>query len=348
MGFGVLAGNNEQPEHNSFLVAWPCKQWVYCCVRRINFNLTELEAFVAVADNLSFQSAAGVMHISASALSRRISQLETMLGARLFDRNTRNVSLTNVGRVFLSHARAVLNELENGILRITDLATNRGGQVTIACIPSATYSFLPNVLHIFHAQYPKIRVRVIDERANPALNTVIHGEADFGINFVGTQEPGIDFLPILSESFVLAMLRSHPLAGRQSVKWEELLDESFMSTSRDTGNRLMLDHALAKVKNRPAAFFEAGHVTTLISMVAAGLGVAAVPRMALSAHNNPNLVGVPLVKPVVGRRIGLVSSRSRLLTPQAKILFDMLCAAAEGHSDRLKTKRSSSRLLAAK
>ena len=311
---------------------------------RINFNLTELEAFLAVADNLNFRAAASVLHISAPALSRRISQLELTLGARLLDRNTRRVSLTNVGRVFLSHARAVLNELESGILRIADLAANRGGQVTIGCIPSATFHFLPAVLRSFNKQYPKIRVRVIDDRANPVLNSVIQGDADFGLNFVGTQEPGIDFLPILNENFVLAMLRSHPLAKRKSVKWEELVDERFMSTSRETGNRLMLDYALAKVTNRPAAFFEAGHVTTLISMVSAGLGVAAVPRMALSSHNNPNLVGIPLINPVVGRRIGLISSRSRPLSPQAKILYDMLCVAAKRPAERLAGKRAPTRL----
>lgn len=296
---------------------------------RINFNLTELEAFIAVANHLNFRAAAEALHISPPALSRRISQLESVLGARLLDRSTRKVSLTNVGRIFLSHARAVLNELENGILRITDLRANRIGQVTIGCVASATFHFLPSVLHTFNLQYPKIRVRVIDERANPVLNCVLQGEADFGLNFVGTQEPEIEFLPILREQYVLAVLRTHSFAQRKNVRWEDLVDERFMSTSKETGNRLLLDYALAHLAKRPAAFFEAEHVTTLISMVEAGLGVAAVPRIALSNHAHPRILGIPLIKPVVSRQLGLISSRRRTLTPPAQVLYDMLCAAAK-------------------
>ncbi|MDB6095114.1 MAG: LysR family transcriptional regulator YbhD [Verrucomicrobia bacterium] len=296
---------------------------------RINFNLSELQAFVAVSDQLNFRAAAEALHISAPALSRRISQLESMLGARLLDRSTRTVSLTNLGRVFLSHARAVLNELENGILRISDLAANRSGQVTIGCVASATYHFLPSVLSTFNKQYPKIRVRVIDERANHVLNCVIQGEADFGLNFVGTQEPEVIFLPILREEYVLAVPKSHRFAKRKSVKWEELVDERFMSTSKATGNRLLMDYALGNLAKRPAAFFEAEHVATLISMVEAGLGVAAVPQMAISEHSHPNIIGVPLEKPVIRRRLGLISSRRRPLSPPAKVLYDLLCLAAK-------------------
>jgi DNA-binding transcriptional LysR family regulator len=298
-------------------------------MKRINFNLLELQAFVAVAEHLSFRAASEELNISAPAFSRRISQLESLLGTRLLDRSTRKVTLTNVGRVFLMHARAALNELEGAIMGITDLASHRSGLVTVGCVSSATYYFLPTVLKKFTEQYPRIRIRVIDDQANKVLNSVVDGVADFGLNFTGTQEPDIDFRPILREAFVLAVPKNHPFAKRAKVRWDELHGERFMSTAKTTGNRLLQDYALGSSAKRPAAFFEAEHVSTLLGMVEAGVGVAAVPRIAIPETSHPNLVGVPLVKPVVSRCLGLISCRSRPLSPAAKMLYDMLAASGK-------------------
>src|SRR3982751_940503 len=105
-------------------------------MKRINFGLDELQAFVAVAEKASFRVAAEDLSISPPALSRRIDKLESTLGSRLLDRTTRRVSLTNVGRQFLEEARAALDGLEDAVLRLADNASLRRGQVTVACLPS--------------------------------------------------------------------------------------------------------------------------------------------------------------------------------------------------------------------
>ena len=113
---------------------------------RINFDLQQLQAFVAVADRGSFRAAADSIHLSAPALSRRIDKLEKVLGARLLHRTTRAVALTPLGRVFLERARAALDDLESAILGIADIASSRAGRVTLACVPSAALHFLPTAL----------------------------------------------------------------------------------------------------------------------------------------------------------------------------------------------------------
>ena len=113
---------------------------------RINFDLQQLQAFVAVAERGSFRAAAEQIHLSAPALSRRIDKLETILGARLFNRTTRAVELTSMGRVFLERARAALDDLEFAILGISDIAASSSGRLTVACVPSAAIHFLPSVL----------------------------------------------------------------------------------------------------------------------------------------------------------------------------------------------------------
>src|SRR5947209_19356234 len=103
----------------------------------MNFDLGDLRAFIAVAELASFRAAAEAIHLSQPALSRRIEKLEDALGVRLFDRDTRNVALTAVGRNFSYKARSMLDELDNTLLSIREVAASRLGEVTIACVPSA-------------------------------------------------------------------------------------------------------------------------------------------------------------------------------------------------------------------
>lgn len=293
---------------------------------RINFDLQQLEAFVAVAERGSFRSAADHIHLSAPALSRRIDKLETILGARLFNRTTRDVELTPLGLVFLDRARAALDDLESAMLGITDIAASRTGRVTVACVPSAAIYFLPSVVSSFSERYPQMRIRVIDEAASQVLASVVSGESDFGISFMGNQVPGVEFDPIHTDPFVIAMPRQHALAGRSSLDWAELLSERLIAVARSSGNRQLLDDALAKAGVNPSYRFEVSHIATLLGMVEAGLGLAAVPRLSLSP-THPSLVGVALTGPAVSRVLGLATRRGAALRAPARMFHDYLRAA---------------------
>lgn len=240
---------------------------------RINFDLQQLEAFVAVAERGSFRSAADHIHLSSPALSRRIDKLETILGARLFNRTTRDVELTALGQVFLDRARAALDDLESAMLGITDIAGSRTGRVTVACVPSAAIHFLPSVVSSFSERYPLIRVRVIDEAAGAVMVSVVSGESDFGITFMGNQVPGVDFEPIHTDPFVVAMPRRHALAGRKTLSWKSLETERLIAVARTSGNRQLLDDALAKAGVNPSYRLEVSHIATLLGMVERGSGL---------------------------------------------------------------------------
>ena len=139
----------------------------------MKLGLSDLEAFVAVAEFASFRAAAESINLSQPALSRRIEKLEEALGVRLFDRDTRNVDLTTVGRDFARKARTVLADLDSILLGVRDVAANRWGHVTLACIPSTVHYFLPSVLRRYHERFPRIRVRIIDDSANEVLSAVL-------------------------------------------------------------------------------------------------------------------------------------------------------------------------------
>lgn len=298
----------------------------------MNFGLPELQAFVAVAELSSFRKAAESVHLSPPALSRRIGKLEEALGVRLFERTTRSVRLTSVGLEFSRRARGLLDELERSLLGMRDIVASQGGEITVACVPSAVYYYLPDIIGRFHVRFPAVRVRIIDEAANTVLASVVHGEADFGINFIGTQEPGIEFEPILKEPFVAACRRDSPLARKSKVKWSELGQYGYMTVSKSSGNRLLIDLALAGVPDRPKWAYEVRHVLTLLGLVEQGLGVAAVPQLAMPGPDHATLVSVPIVEPRVTRTLGLIRRRGRPLGPAARELYDMIAAERRARS----------------
>lgn len=291
---------------------------------RINYDLHDLRAFVAVAERASFRQAAADLFLSQSALSRRIDKLEESLGVRLFERTTRRVHLTNVGQTFLVNVRAALDGLEDAVLGVADLAAHRTGTVTLACVPSAVWHFLPAVLTRFSTRFPRVRVRIHDESAQDVLNLVLSGEADFGINFTGAENPEIVFEPIYVENYVLAMRRDHPLATRKTLSWKETVDERYISVAKSSGNRSVIDAALAGIEKHPVILCEVNHVSGVLALVEAGMGVAAVPSLSVLPGRQDGIVGVPLTHPEINRTLGLITKRHHSMAPAARTLFDML------------------------
>ncbi|MEP7329321.1 MAG: LysR family transcriptional regulator [Betaproteobacteria bacterium] len=297
----------------------------------INFDLNDLLAFRAVAEVRNFRVAAESVHISQPAFSRRIEKLEQALGVRLLNRTTRRVELTAIGRDFERKVRTILDDLDSTLLGIRGQATARISEVTIACVPSAVNHFLSHVIKRNHKTNGNVRVKVFDASANEVLLAVSRGDADFGLNFMGALEGDIEFEVLIEENFVVACRRDHALAQESQVRWADLSKHDYVAVAKTSGNRLLLDQALAGVARQPQGICETQHVTTLLGLVEAGLGVAVVPSMAMPGADHPLLVSVRLIEPEVTRKVGLIRRRGRPLAPAAQQLYD-LCVAMQRRS----------------
>jgi DNA-binding transcriptional LysR family regulator len=295
----------------------------------MNFDLSELRAFVAVADLGSFKAAAVALHLSQPALSRRVDKLEQAIGHRLLERTTRRVELSAMGRSFLPKARDVLNELDTALLGMADVVDRLHGQVSIACVPSSVGHFIAGAVKAFHRRFPRIRVRLIDASAVEILLAVSRAEADFGVSYLGAHEPDLEFEPLFEEDFVAACLHDHPLARRRKVTWAELASHESVTLAPGSGNRMLIDQALSGTSPRMNWACEVRHVPALISLVEAGIGVGAVPRFALSTTQRERLKIVPLVEPRVTRTIGIVSRRGRPRSAAASAFHALLAQAHE-------------------
>jgi len=202
-------------------------------------------------------------------------------------------------------------------------------------VPSTVYYTVSRMVQGFRQAFPRIRVKVMDAGANDVLAAVVRSEADFGLNFIGNQEPGVDFQPLAENCFVLACRRDHPQARRRRVAWAELVAQEVVAVSQSSGNRLPVDQALAAHNLQIASVCEAQHVTGQLGLVEAGLGVAAVLAMAMPGRDHPVLASVPLDTPVMTRRVGLVRRSGRTLAPAAQALFDAFIAEARAKGRRV-------------
>ncbi|MES2115033.1 MAG: LysR family transcriptional regulator [Pseudomonadota bacterium] len=299
-------------------------------MNQLRFDLGDLQAMVAVVEQGGFRAAAQALSLSQPALSRRVGKLEEALNVKLFDRTTRRVALTLVGGEFYAKAVDILNGVEASLHSISDLALSHHGQVTVACVPSVAHNFLPPVIQRFHAQLPRVRLRIVDEGAHEVLNHVVRGESDFGINFLGEQEPGIEFETIFHERFVLAVPAGHPLARSRAVSWDDIGKYPYLTVAKSSGNRMVLDRARTQGEQRLTPVVEVRHISTLIEMVRAGLGVAVVPQLAMPVARLGELRAVPLKQQDIARTLGIIRRSGRMLSPAARQFYELIKLALPG------------------
>jgi len=283
----------------------------------MNPDLLDLKAFVTVADLGSFVRTAKALNLSQPALSRRIHKLEESLGAPLLERSTRHVRLTMVGRDFLPKVRRLIVEFETSVLAIRALGAHSSGLVSVAAVPTAVFYFLPIAIGRFSEAYPRSRVRILDVGANEGLEAVVRGEADFGINFIGGSHADIEFQRLMTDPFVVACRHDHPFASRQQVSWADLASQRVITVGQNSGNRTLIDTALAGHGIQLAWTYEVAHLWASLGLVEAGLGIAVLPQMATPAAGHPILRSVRLAEPEVCRTIGIVRRRGATPSPHA-------------------------------
>lgn len=293
---------------------------------RINFDFGDLKAFLAVSELGSFQRAAYQLHISQSALTRRIQKLEEAIGIRLFERTTRSLKLTLAAKGFRSRAQLMVDEATEAIQALGDDCARfdyqRNATVAVAAVPTATHNILPSAIRLFRDQGFRARIKLIDLSANDVLEAVSQGEADFGINFIGAQEPGLTFRTLLDDRFVLALHRSDPLCKRRRIKWSEIDESRFITVWKGSGNRMLMDNALAKARRSLNWAYEVRHLSTALGLVEAGVGITALPETAMPGNDHPILVSRPLIEPDISRTIGTVRRAGSALPSMAESFYN--------------------------
>lgn len=277
----------------------------------INYDFGDLEAFLAVKDTNSFHAAAEQLNLSQSAVTRRIRKLELALDSVLFERTTRAVKPTLAAKRLQARAEAILDDARETARAMRDesvaFAHQRGAVVTLAAIPSVLGRLVLPALRGFRAAGHPTRLRLLDGSANEVAEAVTAGEADFGLCPIPLTDPQTMFEPLFDDPMVLALPTEHAMAGAGRVDWRALADVPLILPARGTGNRLLIDEAMAKARLPLSWTYEVGRTSTALDMVAGGFGAAPLPRSAVgSAHVAVCKLGAPEITRPVGflSRIG--------------------------------------------
>ena len=291
---------------------------------QIPIDALGLEAFLAIAEQGRFHKAARALHITQTALTRRLQNFESQLGVPLVERTTRSVALTPLGESFLPQARRLLAELRAALVEIRETGRAQRGDVTIACVPTAGIQYLPRILREYAARFPRNRVRVLDHASSDVVAAVLRREAEFGIHIAGAAHPELVSVPLLSDRFVLVCRDDHALAKRRKLTWRELESHALVFVGAGSGNRPLLDSALAARRPRLQAQYEVQHSGTALGLAAAGVAAAIVPELAVQPGAYSRLRVVPIGSPVVSRTLVLVTRKGAQLSPAAQALFELM------------------------
>ncbi|MFJ6409765.1 LysR family transcriptional regulator [Streptomyces hydrogenans] len=269
-------------------------------------DLRQLEYFVAVAEERNFTRAAERVHISQSGVSAQIRRLEHELGAELFDRSARTVTLTVAGEAALAHARAALASAE-AVGRAVDEVTGLvRGRLTVGMVVGCTVTPLFDALAAFHEAHPRVEIRLREETSARLADAVRSGTVDLAlIGAAATTPDGLDALTIIDERLVAAVPPGHPLAGLPHVTLRELTAHPLVCMPSGTGLRAVLDQACAEQDLRPSIAMEAGAADAIADLAVRGLGVAVLSASMATPYTD-RLTALPLTDTDVPALLALV------------------------------------------
>ena len=290
----------------------------------MNISTRQLRAFIALSENRNFTRAASVCHLSQSAFSSLIRQLEESLKVRLFDRTTRNVELTAEGREFDLSARRVLAEFDAAVSNMHARAVLERGRVSIALLPSLAADWLPAVLAGFHAAHPGIDLAVADVLSEPCIERVRSGQADFALAAIRADTPELRAEPFCSDGFHLVCRKDHPLAAHPKPRPRDVAAWPFIHLSRTSSVRQYID--AATLPQAMPAVLEVDQLATVAGMVEAGLGISVVPSLALYQFRSAKLSIRPVKWAGLTRRIYLVRKRDQGFSAAAECFYDWAMA----------------------
>jgi LysR family hydrogen peroxide-inducible transcriptional activator len=283
----------------------------------------QLRYFCAVARHGTFTRASEVEHVAQPSLSQQILKLEAELGARLFDRLPRSAKLTVFGKAFLPKAERILRELEEARTELRDMSGNEKGEVVVGIIPTIAAYLLPTLLGDFTVRHPLITIKIIED-ITPALLQRLHERTiDLAVAALPIAGSELASVELFEEKFYAVLPEKHRLASRGFISLAQLNREPFLLLKEGHCFRDSLIAACHKLKMTPSIVFESGQFATILGMVSAGMGVSAVPAMAVQPQ--PGCRFIPISGKHNTRIVGIVTSRhhyqsraQRLLTKQMR------------------------------
>ena len=284
-------------------------------------DTVNLQTFIVAAELQSFSLAAEQLYLTQPAVSKRVATLEDTLGARLFDRIGRRVSLTEAGRELLPRAKAILRDIEDSRRMISNLADTVAGRLSIGTSHHIGLHRLPPVLRQFSKAYPEVELDLQFMDSEAACRAVQVGDLELGIVTLPL-EPLADLHSevIWPDPLDVIVSRDHPLAGQSKLSFKQLAAHPAILPSPGTYTRELLERSVNKTGGKLTAGMTTNYLETIKMMVSVGLGWSVLPRSML----DKDLVVLKVRGMTLTRQLGIVRHRTRTLSNAASAMITTL------------------------
>ncbi|HEY3927863.1 MAG TPA: LysR substrate-binding domain-containing protein [Candidatus Koribacter sp.] len=282
----------------------------------------QLRYFCAIARHGTFTRASEVEHVAQPSLSQQILKLEAELGARLFDRLPRSAKLTVFGKAFLPKAERILRELEEAKTELLEMTGNEEGEVVVGIIPTIAAYLLPRLLDGFAVRHPRVSVKIVEDITPTLLQRLHDGTIDMAIVALPIEGSELISEELFEEKFYAVVPEKHRRAGRRSISLADLNREPFLLLKEGHCFRDSVIAACHKSKMSPSVVFESGQFATILAMVSAGMGVSAVPAMAVQPYAGCKFI--PIMGKHSTRKVGIVTARHHYQSRAQRLLMKQM------------------------
>lgn len=290
------------------------------------FDPTSLKLFIAACEQGSIARAAERENMVPSAVSKRIAELEEAVDTPLFYRHKKGIKATPAGLCLLEHARRVVDDLLQMSAEMSGFANGQRGHIRIGANRSSIIQFLPQDLRAFRDTRPEIEIELQEQTSEEAVESVLSNQCDLGIgtDLSNAARQGLDVHDYHSDELVLVVPQGHPLATESAIAFADSLPFSHIALHKDSPLYRMLDQAARQGKKTIKYEVHVKSFDAVCRMVQADLGVAVIPRQAISYTEGPLLVGVPLTNSWASRRFHIVCRPTPYLSNVCKSFLEFL------------------------
>lgn len=282
-------------------------------------ELRHIRAFLKIAETRNFTRAANDLHVSQSALTVQVQQLEESLGVRLFDRNKRGVTLTAAGKDVFGPLQRLFNDAQTIVEHARDLSSASTGFVFIAALPTVCAGLLPELVQSFLKNYPGIRVQISDVIAERVREAVLKREVDFGIGTLHGPDAELRATPLFQDRLVVFTPLRHPLSEKHTVTLREASAHGLILPGRASSVREAVEAIAHRERLLLDIRYETNFMPTALAFVRANLGIAILPETAAGTDTS-GIITVAFNNRFANRQIELLQRRDAALSPASASL----------------------------
>ncbi|HEY4319020.1 MAG TPA: LysR substrate-binding domain-containing protein [Herbaspirillum sp.] len=297
----------------------------------MRFDLTDMRLFLTVVEQGSLTKGAESMHLSLATVSERISGMESSLGAPLLERSRRGTTTTAAGDALIRHARLILEQVEQMRGELRTYGIGLKGRIRLLSNTAGLAAFLPPRLRRFLVAHPDLSIDLYERPSSEIARAILEGRADLGVVTYSTNLAALQTRLITQDQLVVAVSKTHRVCGRQSVAFEEVVDEPFVGLS-DAALEAYLGERATRLGRQIHYRIQLRRIEHVAMLVESGVGIAILSEASVEDLAGFALTMVPLQDYWALRQLHLCARDFSALTPHAGLLAQHLLEPDEGSS----------------